>query len=572
MITENLSTLKIHKLSQAQYDRELEAGRIDPSALYLTPSTQEDLSDYVQKTELSTAINTALAQAKASGEFDGPKGDSVGIKSITENTESGGTSRITFTDGKTLAIRNGIDGPSMDGIPSYWQTALDNGVKAINTALCEAGRNKSAFLFYSDAHWNYGSQMSPTLLKYLHKHTGMAKTFFGGDIVNDEATDYDTMDYLWEWRKQLKDLPNHHSVVGNHDDGNPTTIFDEKYVYGYLLAAEETPDIVRGDSGLYYYIDNPAEKTRYLCLDTGYKDLNSLSDAQAEFIKASLKSTPSGWHIVAVAHVWYIPDYDQYSVRPIPITGLSSTALSVATILDNYNARSGEFTNCGAKVEFCIGGHVHRDYVGTTSGGIPIIVVETDSKHIRSEFTYNAGTETESSVNGIIADYGENKVSVVRIGRGNSFIVDLSTGGSTDIPGGDEGGDEPSQPAYTNVLDTVGYQTGYRLNSSGKAVERADRSITGFINAGHGDRVYFKNVEILTSDYGCNIAHYTSNSEDSFISGKSYIIAADDVVAEWWEDGSLKSYGVQELGTEWVRFCFVGITEDSIITINEPIE
>lgn len=37
MITENLSTLKIHKLTQTQYDRELEAGRIDENALYLTP-------------------------------------------------------------------------------------------------------------------------------------------------------------------------------------------------------------------------------------------------------------------------------------------------------------------------------------------------------------------------------------------------------------------------------------------------------------------------------------------------------------------------------------------------------
>ena len=37
MITENLSTLKIHKLTQAQYDRELEAGRIDANAIYLTP-------------------------------------------------------------------------------------------------------------------------------------------------------------------------------------------------------------------------------------------------------------------------------------------------------------------------------------------------------------------------------------------------------------------------------------------------------------------------------------------------------------------------------------------------------
>jgi hypothetical protein len=37
MITENLSTLKIHKLTQAQYDRELAAGNIDETAIYLTP-------------------------------------------------------------------------------------------------------------------------------------------------------------------------------------------------------------------------------------------------------------------------------------------------------------------------------------------------------------------------------------------------------------------------------------------------------------------------------------------------------------------------------------------------------
>lgn len=37
MITENLSTLKIHKLTQAQYDRELAAGNLDEYALYLTP-------------------------------------------------------------------------------------------------------------------------------------------------------------------------------------------------------------------------------------------------------------------------------------------------------------------------------------------------------------------------------------------------------------------------------------------------------------------------------------------------------------------------------------------------------
>jgi microcystin-dependent protein len=37
LITENLSTLKIHQLTQEQYEREKEAGRIDSTALYLTP-------------------------------------------------------------------------------------------------------------------------------------------------------------------------------------------------------------------------------------------------------------------------------------------------------------------------------------------------------------------------------------------------------------------------------------------------------------------------------------------------------------------------------------------------------
>ena len=45
MITENLSTLKIHKLTQEQYDRELSAGNIDENALYLTPDENIDAVD-----------------------------------------------------------------------------------------------------------------------------------------------------------------------------------------------------------------------------------------------------------------------------------------------------------------------------------------------------------------------------------------------------------------------------------------------------------------------------------------------------------------------------------------------
>lgn len=58
MITENLSTLKIHKLSQAQYDRELAAGRIDANALYITPDEAIDYDDrYYTETEIDIKLS-----------------------------------------------------------------------------------------------------------------------------------------------------------------------------------------------------------------------------------------------------------------------------------------------------------------------------------------------------------------------------------------------------------------------------------------------------------------------------------------------------------------------------------
>lgn len=51
MQTENLPTLKIHKLTQAQYDREKENGTLDEYALYLTPDEEIDLSSLMSSTD-----------------------------------------------------------------------------------------------------------------------------------------------------------------------------------------------------------------------------------------------------------------------------------------------------------------------------------------------------------------------------------------------------------------------------------------------------------------------------------------------------------------------------------------
>lgn len=63
MRTDNIQTLKIHKLTQAQYERELAAGNIDENALYLTPhdaAEGDGLSDAVKQYVDSKIANTKL--------------------------------------------------------------------------------------------------------------------------------------------------------------------------------------------------------------------------------------------------------------------------------------------------------------------------------------------------------------------------------------------------------------------------------------------------------------------------------------------------------------------------------
>ena len=511
-----------------------------------TFQTKEDLvsklSEYMKKSEAPTKLSEFqndsgyLTEHQSLAEY----AKKTEIPTVPESLKN--PNALTIKVGDTTTTYDGseakmIDVSTGESIPSYWLAHLQTKADKIHEVMEAAGRNKSAFLFYTDVHWDSGAKKAPMLLKYLYNNTPINKTIFGGDIVQSESTDRNVMKYLWEWRKQIRELPNHHSVVGNHDDGNSTNnLFSTDYIYSFLLAAEENSNIVQGGD-MYYYIDEPCEKTRYLYLDTAYIGINS---SQTTFIKEALKTTPDNWHIVAISHIWYAPDYNQYNVRPIPIAGYGTGVEDIVNLFDNYNARQGEFSSCTAKVEFCIGGHCHRDYVGRSTNGIPIILCETDSHHNRSGLIDTVGTTSESSVNAIIADYGAEipKVNIIRIGRGKNFEVSLY---GSDIPNVPDlsytpvvpDTPDPPETSYTNLIPTSidtsgnvynnsGYKAGTYINNSDGVTEIANPSCwcTGLIPITKGDVVRIKYV-FDKATYNIQDLHYYSqlcfyNADKSF--------------------------------------------------------
>ena len=58
MLTENLSTLKINRLTQEQYDTALTNGNINANELYLTPDDNElDTSAFLRVTDVGSAVD-----------------------------------------------------------------------------------------------------------------------------------------------------------------------------------------------------------------------------------------------------------------------------------------------------------------------------------------------------------------------------------------------------------------------------------------------------------------------------------------------------------------------------------
>ncbi len=456
-----------------------------------------------------------------------------------------------------------------DTLPDYWLEPLNAGAKSIREAVQRAGFNRSSFLFYTDTHWNNSERVSPKLLTYLYQHTPLNKVIFGGDIVNSEPDpqemeESDVMEYLWQWRSEIRDLK-HYSVVGNHDDGEDTNnLFSYEYVYTYLFAPEDSPEITRGGY-TYYFFDDVSERTRYLCLDTAYEGIYNISSEQIAFLTESLKSTPEGWHIIVVAHAWFAPDYENYvPTEPIPVLPLTPHAAAVAEILDQYNARSGVFRKCGAKVEFCIGGHVHRDYVGETPEGIPIILCETDSRHVRSGLEHTQGTATEAAVSGIVADYENGKLSVIRIGRGSSFEVELAS---------DQEPENEDSGAYANLLETAGYADGYRLSAAnGMPVINANTDLSGFIPVKKGDVVRLKNVEMpdTTDSYYAVVGYYLP--DQTYLNVDDMHSALREAVPVYDKYGNLVQFTVTNEQAAFLRICARKMDSHSVITVNEPIE
>lgn len=137
-------------------------------------------------------------------------------------------------------------------------------------------------------------------------------------------------------------------------------------------------------------------------------------------------------------------------------------------------------------------------------------------------------------------------------------------------------GNSTGEVSYTNVLDSVGYQTNKAI-MSGDEEDNTGTDLTGFIEVAGGDVIRLKNVTMPDVEgyenrvycYRwnkslCNVLNMTSSN-----TANSPVFKDGNLVQFTILDQNIKEY----IGdTGWIRIGAANIDSKSVITINEEIE
>ena len=310
--------------------------------------------------------------------------------------------------------------------PSYFENNISNAIETCRNNLFTAGIDGDSFVFITDVHWQSNQKHSPILAKQIMDATNVDKIICGGDLIGGGAK-APMIKLMSDCVNSFKSIGRFYSLLGNHDTNKIGADSSSDYftkANAYALMQKESDFIMDYGNPCYFYFDNPTAKTRYICLDTG-EESTPLDSTQSTWLSNTLASMPSGYHALVFAHIIYQTATTWHiGLQP---SELERTAFmnDVCDILDAFNAN-----NSDKFIEAIFGGHTHIDADFVTSGGIPIVLTDCDTRQTFTETSsgsgvanHAVGTVNEQCFDVTTIDYANRTIKCVRVGRGSNRTI-----------------------------------------------------------------------------------------------------------------------------------------------------
>lgn len=348
------------------------------------------------------------------------------------------------------------------------------------------------------------------------------------------------------------DCPVFH-LVGNHDGRGNVPSITASAVFGSHRTNPIKDNVaVTTDESTNCYYDDKSAKVRFIFIIS--IDLNGYSTSQGKaFLVSALSTLPSGYEAIIFSHH--------------PMGNLTDDK---STRFDDWNEPlmwGDTLAPYADKIIACICGHVHDDrheivdgilYLSTTCAGFR----ELNDGTTRTD---KLGTPQCTAYDVFVIDRATYTIHCVRYGIGSNRDIVYRT------------------PQYTNVLPTAidtegnvyngkGWKADAHLNAYGAETTDTNKQLTGFIPIKANDVVRLKNCNLSSADSSTDrFAVYKANFETmncqyvkKWLSNASFQWVTDnDVVQQFTVNSSSIAY---------IRFSCNGITDNSVVTINEEID
>lgn len=364
-----------------------------------------------------------------------------GLIQRVEILESGehDISNVVPSTSNSLAVREIVKGFKNEDGESYY--LKDNAMNAVSfddnayldTKIREIPAEANSFVWVTDTHWyptsgadgDEGSaRKSNYLINYIKQRANLGKVIFGGDCFNVAENKYKAAAMLSGYADEFFSSFGNDGVwcIGNHDPNsaareadNLDAVIPDTEVYkrtvglmnqkdvvydtrlmrnldaaiedGSISLSKYDEDNLRAWIKMHYYVDDKANKTRYIVVesnDEGYATTSVLGVTGfsatpwlcLDFVADSLISLPNGYNVVLVAHSMY--HQAAYSYGP------SNIFLDIAKILSYFKTKRD------------------MDYSGITLAGIPTILWR---KELGDKHYYNF-SECENTPNKVFMMFG----------------------------------------------------------------------------------------------------------------------------------------------------------------------
>lgn len=339
-------------------------------------------------------------------------------------------------------------------VPDFMVAHLDEKIAAIEQCQRARGAEGDAFVFVADTHTHANSMLSARLVGAICRRASVDKVIFGGDAVVAFGSESDMYDcvrkHTTAFETYVAPYARVYNVIGNHDiiikdvsdKANPRsyTASDETR-HAMLLERQERYAHFdpKNRLGGYFYVDNPAQKIRYIGLNgwerhsdsrTTWTAITGFSPEQARWLVDEALVMPSdGWTVVMVMHASIAvgkrgsADYAPFEVLRGIVKAFAERgkyAFQGEVARYRYDLKA-DFTQSSATLAAFFAGHYHQDrfvYADNTAH----VVSTCDARYNDDVVRRHINTPTESSFDVVSLNKREKKITLIKVGAGFNRI------------------------------------------------------------------------------------------------------------------------------------------------------